>query len=187
METELTRLLDRAAGGDHGAEAELFQRVYDRLRAIAGRQQRDVAGRDSVPPTALVHEAYLKLFGSERAAWQGRNHFFAAAARAMRQIAVDYARGRGARKRGGGWARGTVSHVVAALGADRVDLLALDEALCELAALSDRQAHLVELRFFAGLSVEEAAQALDISPRTAQLEWRTARAWLHMRLSTDGR
>lgn len=178
---DLTQLLDRVAGGSTGARAELIEVVYARLRAMAARQLQGSA--NTLQPTALVHEAYMKLFAGADPAWEGRNHFFGAAASAMRQAAVEHARQQGAQKRGGQWSRLTMSGLDLPSGrAGDVDVLELDEALKELSALSERQARIVELRFFAGLEIKEAARVLGVSPRTVELDWRTARAWLRSRL-----
>lgn len=183
---DLTTLINLASGGDRAAETDLMDRVYDRLRAIAAGRSAAEKEAQTLHPTVLVHEAYLKLFeGARPPSWDGRNHFFGAAARAMRQIAVDHARRRNAQKRGGGWARVSVSGLTGDEAAE-VDLLDLDEALHELGALSERQAQIVELRFFGGLTTDEVARMLDLSPRTVQLEWRAARAWLRSRLIGDG-
>ncbi|NRA57422.1 MAG: sigma-70 family RNA polymerase sigma factor [Phycisphaerales bacterium] len=187
MNHELTQLLDQVGSGDERAREVLVERVYDRLRAIAARQLRG-SNAHSLHATALVHEAYEKLFGSERPSFEGRNHFFGAAANAMRQAAVQHARERHAQKRGGDWQRVTLTGLDLSgsntPGAgEQVEILALDAALDELAHLSQRQARIVELRFFAGLTVDEAAAVLSVSPRTVELDWRTARAWLRDRLA----
>jgi len=180
---QITQLLERVAAGEEGATSELFDRIYARLRAIALGSGLD--RRHTLHATALVHEAYLKLFDGEDRSWHGADHFFAAAAQAMRQIAVDHARARLAQKRGGDWQRVTLSGVQLGSGADTVDVIQLDEAMAELAALSARQARIVELRFFGGLTIDQAAAVLGVSPRTVDLEWRTAKAWLRARLSGD--
>ena len=187
MDEDLTQLLERVGAGDARAREVLVQRVYDRLRAMAGRQLRG-SNAQSLHATALVHEAYEKLFGSAPPSFEGRNHFFGAAANAMRQAAVQHARERQAQKRGGQWQRVTLTGLDLS-GSDTpgasepVEMLALDAALDELAHLSPRQARIVELRFFAGLTVEEAAAVLGVSPRTVELDWRTARAWLREKLA----
>ncbi|MEQ8843508.1 MAG: ECF-type sigma factor [Phycisphaerales bacterium] len=181
MDEDLTQLLERVGSGDSAAREELVGRVYDRLRAMAGRQLRG-SNAHSLHATALVHEAYEKLFGEDRPGYEGRNHFFGAAANAMRQAAVQHARERQAQKRGGGWQRVTLTGLDLPGNGEPVEMLALDAALYELAHLSPRQARIVELRFFAGLTVEDAAVVLGVSPRTVELDWRTARAWLRDRL-----
>ncbi|MEO1009279.1 MAG: ECF-type sigma factor [Planctomycetota bacterium] len=181
MDDDLTKLLDRVGSGDARAREDLVERVYDRLRAMAGRQLGGSAAH-TLHATALVHDAYAKLFGGRDPSFEGRHHFFGAAASAMRQAAVEHARQRLAQKRGGHWHRVTLTGLDVA-GGDEVDTLGLDAALTELANLHPRQARIVELRFFAGLTVAEAADALGVSPRTVELDWRTARAWLRSRLS----
>lgn len=184
MSDQLTQLLERVAAGDPVAEDRLIERVYDRLRAIAGRQRRGFVRDDTLPPTVMVHEAFVRMFRNAHRNWQGREHFFATAVMVMRQIVFDHARRRDAEKRGGGWTR---SHEELARreASDGVDLPALDDALSELAILDARQARIVELRYLVGLSVEETAEVLEVSPRTVQLDWRVARAWLHARLRDE--
>ena len=176
--TDITALLDAIRQGDRQALNQLFPVVYEQLRAAAHRQlSRGLAG-DTLQTTALVHEAYLKLLGAGRADWQDRQHFFAVAARAMRQIIVDYARARVAAKRGGHARRLDIDEQPLAITDRAHELVALDHALTELETLSERPARVVELRFFAGLSVEETAEVMNISERTVKREWRKARAFL---------
>ena len=186
MDEDLTQLLDRVGAGDAQAREALVERVYDRLRAMAGKQLRG-SNAHSLHATALVHDAYERLFGKTGPNFDGRNHFFGAAANAMRQAAVEHARQRLAQKRGGDWQRVTMTGLNLSGkkdgAGDEVDALELDAALTELAGLNERQARIVELRFFAGLTVQEAADALGVSPRTVALDWRTARAWLRQRLA----
>lgn len=151
--------------------------VYDELRALArsffGRQRSD----HTLEPTALVHDAYVRLVHQDKVDWNGRAHFFATAARAMRQILVNHAEAKGAQKRGGGWNRVTLA--VADTDTERVvDILALEEALTRLEALDSRQARVVELRYFARMTIEETASVVGVSPRTVELDWRMAKAWL---------
>jgi len=182
---ELTLLLNRVAGGaDEPAHEQLMNRVYARLRAMAGRQARGHRASETLRPTALVHEAYMRLFGRGPQRFDSHQHFFAAAATVMRQIAVDHARRTGADKRGGSWSRTTLSGVTDRPDDDPALVLEIDEALETLAKLSERQARVVELRFFGGLSVEDTARCLDVSPRTVELDWRTARAFLRTTLSS---
>jgi len=181
---DITRLLERWSGGDPKALAELVPLVYAELRRLAVSQMRRERPDHTLQPTALVHEAYLRLAG-HRAGFRNRVHFYGAAAQAMRRILVDHARGRGARKRGQRDPLVDLDEVVGG-GAERhVDLVALDEALDRLAAVAPRAAKVVELRFFGGLSVDEAAAFLDISPATVKREWGFARAWLFRALSTS--
>jgi RNA polymerase sigma factor (TIGR02999 family) len=164
--------------------------VYDQLRKTAQERMRAERAGHSLDATALVHEAWLKLVGGDTAGsgratglqWANRAHFYAAAAEAMRRILIDHARTKGRLKRGGGAARLSLS--VATLGVDEQseEIVALDEALRRLEKQDERMARIVSLRFFAGLSVEETAQAMDISPRTVKREWATARAWLYREL-----
>jgi RNA polymerase sigma factor (TIGR02999 family) len=168
-------------GGRDPAD-QFVPQVYDELRALAARELRRERPGHTLQPTALVNEAYLRLAGEKQVDWKGRSHFLAIAARDIRQILINHAQARGAAKRGGGAAR--VSLLTAGLIDDRpeVELLDLDAALRDLHDLDERQARVVELRFFGGLDVEEAAEVLGVSPRTVKSDWRFARAWLHARL-----
>jgi RNA polymerase sigma factor (TIGR02999 family) len=178
----VTQLLVAAGDGDARASNRLWSRVYDELRRLARRQLAG-EGRDCLlESTSLVHEAFLRLVGDEPVEWANRRHFFAAAARAMRHIRVDDARRRGRAKRGGGQRPGPLPDEPAALEQDPLEALAIDESLGKLEQTAPRQAEIVMLRYFAGLSVEETAQVLGISPRTVAYEWRFARAWLHREL-----
>jgi RNA polymerase sigma factor (TIGR02999 family) len=181
---EITSLLREWSEGDEAALDRLFPLVYDGLRRLASRSLlRERAGH-TLQATALVNEAYLKLVDQHAVRWQERAHFFAVAARIMRRILVDHARRHNAGKRGGGAARLTIQDSwLAATGPADVDLLALEEALERLEAIDPRQSRIVELRFFAGLTVEEAADVLDVSPATVKNDWRVARAWLFAELS----
>jgi RNA polymerase sigma-70 factor (ECF subfamily) len=161
---------------------ELLPLVYDDLRARARRYLRGDAGRAVMQPTMLVHEAYLKLVESE-VRLGSRTHLIAVAAIAMRQVLVDYVRSQRRAKRGGGGVAVTLDETVAVSGGADLDVLALDEALVALAALDARQARVVELRFFGGLTIEEAAEALDVSRATVENDWTFARAWLRRRLA----
>jgi len=178
---EITRLL-RGAQGDGAAFDRLFPLVYDELRGLAQRQLRRERAGHTLDATGLVHEAYLKMAGARQPDWQGRAHFFAVAARAMRQVLVDYARQRGAAKRGGGWFSTTLTGQDLAAGVDLEQLLALDDAL---ATLEPRQAQVVEMRFFGGMQEEEIAQVLGVTTRTVQRDWAKARAWLYDALYYD--
>jgi RNA polymerase sigma factor (TIGR02999 family) len=184
---DVTRLLRLARHGDDAAFEQAFVRVYAELRRLAA-QVRGGRGPDSLNATALVHEAWLKLAPSSARDWEGRRHFFRAAARAMRQVLVDAARERLADKRGGGVAAVDIDDVAGAIAAPVRDdtILALDEALERLAALDERQARVVELRWFAGFTAEETAEALGISAPTVQRDWRAARAWLTLQLRATG-
>jgi RNA polymerase sigma factor (TIGR02999 family) len=180
---ELTALLRAWSEGDPTAEARLLPLVYDQLRRQAAHQLRRERPGHSLSPTAVVHELYLRLLPQERASWVNRTQFFAIASRLIRRVLVDHARARRAAKRAGGWQRVTLAEDVAQAGPPEVDLLALDRALEELAALDARRARLVELRYFGGLSLDETAAALGVSAATVSREWGLARAWLHRRLA----
>ena len=184
---EVTRLLVAWRGGDAGALDRLLPLVYAELRRVAHRYMRDERPNHPLQTTALVHEAYLRLIDVTRVDWQSRNHFFAVSARLMRRILVEAARRRNADKRGG-----DASHVALdeafVPAADRgADLLALDEALEHLAALAPRKARVVELRYFAGLSVKETADVLGVSVETVMRDWRMAKLWLQRDLSSVDR
>ena len=152
--------------------------VYQELRRLAASYLRRERAGQTLQPTALVHEAYLRLMKDKPNRWQNRAHFCAIAAHSMRQILIERARARDALKRGGGGARVTLDDALVAGGERTIDLVALDEALERLAAIDAEQARLVELRFFGGLTVEETAEAMDISPATVKRHWAIARAWL---------
>ena len=178
-------LLSRASGGDHNAVEELMPLVYNELRRLAASYLRRERPGQTLQATALVHEAFVRLIGEKTTRWQNRTHFLAIAALSMRQILVQRARARKAAKRGGDPERITLDEqLIAATGApgQSVDLVALDTALEKLAALDERQAKIVELRYFGGLSVEEAAEVLDVSPATIKRDWTLARAWLKREL-----
>lgn len=180
---DATRLLGELRGGRETAAAELLPLVYEELRALAGRFLRREAAGHTLQPTALVHEAYLHLVDQTRASYLDRQHFFAVAATAMRRILIDHARGRGRQRRGGGRARVELDEGIDACEQSQVDLLALDDALTQLGELDPLKARIVELRFFAGLTVDEVAQVLATSPRTVKREWAVAQGWLYQQLS----
>jgi RNA polymerase sigma-70 factor, ECF subfamily len=182
---ELTRLVDRWSQGDETALDRLVQFAYDDLRRIAHRHLRSTGADRTLGTTVLVHELYLRLAGVTEASWGGRAQFFAFCSKAMRRIVIDYARRRGALKRGGGRARVTLSDSAAAVDAEAVELLALDEALTKLAAHHERMARIVECRFFGGLSVPETAEAVGTSTRTVEREWARARAYLNHLLTGE--
>ena len=181
-----------AMGGEEGkvsASAEqLMPLVYDELHRLAERFMRGERTDHTLQPTALVHEAYLKLVDQSRVSWQGRTHFLAVGAQAMRRILIDHARGHGRAKRGAGWRRITLTHeVLPSVGGDLdvEQLLSLNAALEKLAQLDERQARIVVLRFFGGLDVAEVASVLGVSKRTAEGDWTFARAWLRRELAGD--
>lgn len=179
-DNETVAILARLGQGDRQAEAELYEHVYVGLRALAASYLRRRPAGQTLQATALVHEVYLKLVqgGGD---WSGRAHFMAVAARAMRQVLHDRARARRAAKRGGAWRRMNLSGVGREEGAP-VDLVALDDALTRLAGLDERQYRIVELRFFAGLDVDEVAEVLQVSKSTVEKEWTRVRAWLSREL-----
>jgi RNA polymerase sigma factor (TIGR02999 family) len=181
---DVTLLLDAAAAGDRKAAAELLPLVYDELRKLAASRMADEAPNQTLQPTALVHEAYLRLIGpADAARWDSRGHFFAAAAEAMRRILVEGARRKKAAKHGGG--RRRIDAETAALVAPENDddLVAIDEALDRLAALDPVKAELVKLRYYAGLTIEECAEVLGISCATAKRYWTYSRVWLFKQVS----
>ena len=184
-DADITQLLIRARGGDRRATDRLLPLVYDRLRALAQELMQQERPGHTLQATALVHEAYLKLVDQQRAQWQDRAHFFAVAAQAIRRILVDHARGHGRAKRGGGRARLTLNEELAATYDEVVDVAALDEALTQLAQSHPQHARITEMRFFAGLTIEESAAVLGMSTRTVNRHWRYARAWLYKALSGD--
>jgi RNA polymerase sigma factor (TIGR02999 family) len=179
----VTRLLEAARGGDRDALATLLPVVYDELRRLAAGYMRHERSDHTLQPTALVHEAYVRLVGETDLAWQNRAHFFGMAAQAMRSILVDHARAHAALKREGGRVKVAVSEEMVASAEPAIDFLALDEALRRLALMDEQQARIVELRFFAGLTVEETSEVMRLSPTTVKREWRTARAWLYRQLT----
>ncbi len=176
---DVTRLLETLRNGDREALNELFPLVYHELHMLAHRQLAARRPGQTLNSTALVHEAYLKLVGQSEGKWQDRRHFFAVAATAMRHIIVDYARQRRALKRGGNAQPTLLDEARVAIEDRAEEILALDEALGQLQVLDERLARTVELRFFAGLPVEEAAEVLGVSARTVKRDWRKARAVLY--------
>ncbi len=181
---DLARLLEEVGAGRAKASEELLPLVYEQLRAVAEHQMGQERRDHTLQATALVHEAYLRLAGDQDIAWDNRAHFFAAAARAMRRIVIDHARARGRQKRGGDARRVPLSNVVDLLTeADADTAMAVDEAVEKLAEVDPRMAEIVQLRFFAGMSVDQTARALSISERTVRREWSLARAWLTRELA----
>jgi len=182
--SEITQLLEAAKAGDRQAAADLLPLVYDELRQLAAARMVVEAAGHTLSPTALVHEAYLRLIGPANAAgFEGRGHFFAAAAEAMRRILVDRARRVQSEKRGGRFDRLDLDAERLMAPERSKELLALDEALDQLARHDARKAKLVELKYFAGLSLEAAAAVLGVSPATADRDWAYARSWLHCEIA----
>jgi RNA polymerase sigma-70 factor, ECF subfamily len=180
----ITQLLIAWSDGRHEALEDLIPLVYDDLRRIAAGYMRREAAGHPLQPTALVHEAYVRLIDQRQVKWRNRAHFFGVAAGMMRRILVDQARRRRAEKRGGHWERVTLSDVEAAVdGPDEVDVLALHDSLGRLAAFDPQQERIVELRYFGGLTIEETAEVVGISPATVVREWTIAKAWLRADLS----
>lgn len=179
----VTQLLERWGGGDRAALEELTPLVLGELRQVADAYLRRERNGHTLQPTALVNEAYLRLVGQKQGRWQGRGHFYGIAARLMRQVLVEHARRHGAEKRGGGREAVSLRHAEEVVGSPTVDVLAVHEALERLAAFDEQQARIVELRFFSGLSIEEAAEALGVGHATIEREWALARAWLRRELS----
>lgn len=186
MAENITQLLLRWSEGDRGALDQLLPLVYDELRRLARSYLRRHPQQSVLQPTVLVHEAYLKLVNQQRVSWQNRAQFFGLAAKIMRDLLVDHARQTQAAKRGGG------NYSVSLSEADRVgqqkdfDLVALDEALTRLAALEPRHSQIVEMKFFAGLTIEEMAETLNVSHATIERDWSQARAWLHHEMKSTG-
>jgi RNA polymerase sigma factor (TIGR02999 family) len=183
---DVTQILQAIDSGDAGAAEELLPLVYQELRDLAERRMRKEARDHTLEATALVHEAYIRLVGNGDPGWQNRGHFFAAAAEAMRRILIERARLRARVKHGGGRVREEQAEPVAARPDDPVDLLALDEALAKLEREDAAKAKLVKLRYFAGLSVEEAATMLEVSRATADRWWAYARAFLYCEMRGEG-
>jgi RNA polymerase sigma factor (TIGR02999 family) len=181
--SNVTELLQRVAAGDRSAENELLPQIYADLKHLAAAQLRNERQGHSLQVTALVHEAYVRLTGGNLRDWKDRSHFFAVAARVMRRVLVDHARGRRAAKRGGGGTRVVLEENLL-ISPQQSDLVAaLDEALERLAEIDPRKAEIVELRFFGGLTEEEIAAYLGRSSRTVKRDWVMARAWLYGELS----
>lgn len=173
---DVTRLLGAAGGGDREALERLYESVYSELRAMAEVGMRRERGAHTLQPTALVNEVYVRLASAKQ--WENRRHFFGAAAQAMRRILVDHARRKYAEKRGAGLERVTLTDLDVSAPEEDLDVLAVNDALDRLAEEDPRLAEVVNLRFFAGMSIEETAQAMETSPATVKRDWAFARAWL---------
>ena len=179
----VTQALVQLTSGDQAALDRLLPLVYGQLRDLAQRELRRERPDHTLNATALVHEAYLKLVQLDSIEWRGRAHFFGAAAKSMRRILISYARMKKAEKRGAGADHVAIDSVVVAARERPADLVALDEALTRLEEMNERQARIVECRFFAGMDLKETAEALGISPATVKRDWTLARAWLNRELS----
>jgi len=176
---QITQLLSAAAGGQTDAWEKLTPLIYEELKKIAHSAMRQERAGHTLQPTALVHEAYVRLAGAHQANWNNRAHFYGAAARTMRRVLIEYARYRKAAKRGGGEsATEPLDELLISLEQRSTDIVALDSALQRLAEMDAQQSQIVELRFFGGLTVDETAKVLDVSPSTVERSWRVARAWL---------
>jgi RNA polymerase sigma factor (TIGR02999 family) len=183
--TQINRLLAEWGHGDEDARDALIPLIYNELRRIARRHLRHERPDHTLQSAALVNEAYLRLIGQKTPEWQNRAHFFGVAAQMMRHILVDHARNRRAVKRGAGAPRLSLDPEIALPQKPELDLVALDGALDKLAGLDPRESRVIELRFFGGLSIEETAVVMGISPRTVKREWATARAWLRLEMKKD--
>ena len=183
---DVTRLLRQLGGGHAQAAEQLAPLIYDQLRRLAGACMRGERLGHTLQATALVHEAYLKLVGQEHVEWQNRAHFFAVAATLMRRVLLDHARRRHAAKRGAAGRQITLDEHLLIAENNLPEVIALDECLTRLGRIDAKQARLVELRFFAGLDVEEIAEVMGISSATVKREWRSAKAWLHREMTREG-
>ena len=184
--SRVTQVLRQVSNGNQAAVADLLPLVYDQLRALAQQRMMQERPGHTLQPTALVHEVFLKLGGPREIPWAGQAHFYAAAAEAMRRILVDHARARHREKRGGKKAQILISVLDLANPENSEEILALDEALCRLEQQEPEVGEVVRLRFFAGLSVDQTAESLAVSPRTVDRRWKFARAWLFRELHPDG-
>lgn len=185
MAKDVTVLLDQINKGDSSAPEELLPLVYDELRKLAGGYLKNERPDHTLQATALVHEAYLRLVDWQNTSWQNRAHFFAVAAQIMRNILVDHARKKKAEIHGGNLQKLALDEAISFSQEKEVDLVDLDDALQELAKLDERQSKIVELRFFAGLTIEETAHAIGVSTMTVSREWNFAKAWLYRRLNNE--
>jgi RNA polymerase sigma factor (TIGR02999 family) len=182
-QSDVTQLLVQWSNGNQHAFEKLVPLVYDELRRLAGRYLRRERSDHTLQSTSLVHEAYLRLIDQRQVKWQNRAHFFGVAAQIIRRILVDHARAHQAAKRGGGAFKLTLDEALAASDSRDINLMALDECLNALAEMDPQQARIVELRFFAGLTIEDTAEVLGISPATVKRDWAMAKAWLFRELS----
>jgi RNA polymerase sigma factor (TIGR02999 family) len=182
-EDSITTLLTEWGRGEPEALHRLTPLIYEELRRLASHYLRQEANGNTLQSTALVHEAYLRLVNQDTVDWQGRSHFFGIAARLIRQILVDHARKRQAGKRHSGGPLLSLDESIDVPGSHQVDLIRLDDALASLAAIDEQQSRIIELRFFGGLSIDETAQLVGVSPRSVKRQWAIARAWLFRELS----
>ena len=179
----ITRFLSELKRDGHDSYNELLPLVYDELRRLANSYLSGERANHTLQPTALVHEAYMRLMGQKQIDWQNRAHFFGVSARLMREILIDYARARNRQKRGGGFnTQIALDEAVGFTDKKELDVIAVDEALAKLEKLDEKQARIVEMKFFGGLTVEEIAEVLSISPATVKREWSTAKLLLHRML-----
>lgn len=181
--SDVTALLQAAGSGSRAAVNQLLPVLYDELRRLAAHHLQSERNEHTLQPTALVHEAYLRLVNQKTAGWKDRAQFFGAASKAMRRILVDHARARAAAKRGGGQTKSTLDEAVVDFEERNLDLLALDEALTELASIDERKSRVVEMRFFGGLTAEAVAEVTKVPLRTINRDWAMAKAWLHARVA----
>ena len=184
--SETAKILSAISSGDRSGTDRLMEMVYEDIRACAKNLLHEETRRHTLQPTALVHEAFVKLVGNADVDWRGKSHFLAVGATAMRQILVDYARRRSASKRGGGRMRITLDETMTVSPRRDEDVLAVNEALDKLAQIDARRARIVELRFFGGLTNDEVAGALDVSRQTVHRQWSGARVWLRRELAGSG-
>lgn len=182
----VTTLLELLAAGDTNAENELLPLVYDKLRAIAQVRMSEENPGHTLQATALVHEVFLKLIGNRELPWKNRSHFYSAAAQGMRRILLDHARAKGRQKRGGQIQRMPLNVADLAAQQNPEQILALDDALCRLEEQNPEAAQIVRLRFFAGLSIDQTAEAMEMAPRTVDRRWKFARAWLFKAIEDAG-
>ena len=182
---DVTKILSQIESGDPTAAEQLLPLVYEELRKLAAVRMSQEQPGQTLQATALVHEAYLRLVKADDQAWDSRGHFFASAAEAMRRILIDHARRRGAVKRGGDWRRAALNVASLALDENLENFLALDEAILRLEDQDRKAAQVVRLRFYAGLSIEDVARILEISPRSVKREWTYARTWLLHHLENE--
>jgi RNA polymerase sigma factor (TIGR02999 family) len=180
---DVTLLLSRVSEGDNSAPDKLLELVYEDLRHLAGRYMRDERSDHTLQATALVHEAYMRLVDWKNVSWESRAQFFAVAAQVMRRVLVDHARGKNAAKREGSQQKLALADAVSFASEKEFDVLVLEEALTRLEKQDPRQAKIVEMRFFGGLSVEEVAHVLKVSETTVKREWKMAKAWFQRELS----